>query len=91
MALPGKKKFCKQHQIMYQGFSLLTANREVWDHEAVARIAKRLNKTPAQVILRFATLIGITPLTGTTDKKHMKQDLQIFDFDLSVEEINEIL
>ena len=24
------REFCKQHQIMYQGFSLLTANREVW-------------------------------------------------------------
>lgn len=85
------REFCKQHQIMYQGFSLLTANREVWNDEKISRIAKRLNKTPAQVILRFATLIGITPLTGTTDKNHMKQDLQIFDFDLSVEEIDEIL
>jgi diketogulonate reductase-like aldo/keto reductase len=84
------REFCRQHQIMYQGFSLLTANREAWGHEKVAQIAQRLNKTPAQVILRFATLIGITPLTGTTDKKHMQQDLQIFDFDLSVEEIDEL-
>lgn len=84
------REFCKLHQIVYQGFSLLTANRKVWNSDGVAKIARRLNKTPAQIIFRFATLIGITPLTGTTDKNHMQQDLQIFDFDLSAEEVAEI-
>lgn len=84
------REFCRLHQIQYQGFSLLTANREVWGHDRVAKIAQRLNKTPAQIIFRFATLIGITPLTGTTDEKHMQQDLQIFDFNLSAEEVVEI-
>ena len=50
------REFCRLHQIVYQGFSLLTANREVWDDERVAKIASRLNKTPAQIIFRFATL-----------------------------------
>lgn len=84
------REFCISHQIIYQGFSLLTANREVWAHEKVAKIAQRLNKTPAQIIFRFATMIGITPLTGTTDKNHLQQDLQIYDFNLSANEVADI-
>ncbi len=75
---------------MYQGFFLLTANREIWEHEKIAKIAQGLNKTPAQILLRFTTLLSIVPLTGTTNQKHMQQDLQIFDFDLSSDDISEI-
>ncbi len=84
------REFCRLHQIVYQGFSLLTANREVWRDTRIAKIARRVNKTPAQIIFRFANLIDITPLTGTTDKKHMQQALQIFDFDFSTEDMAEI-
>jgi diketogulonate reductase-like aldo/keto reductase len=84
------REFCKSHQISYQGFSLLTANSEVLSHTKINMIAQRLNKTPAQIIFRFATLVGMAPLTGTTNKKHMQQDLQIFDFNLTAEEIADI-
>lgn len=84
------REFCHENQIMYQGFSLLTANTRIWEHEKITQIAQRLNRTAAQVIFRFATLIGIVPLTGTSYQKHMQQDLQIFDFDLNTDDINEI-
>ncbi len=35
----------------------------------------------------FATQIGILPLTGTTDAEHMKEDLGVWDFELSADEI----
>ncbi len=81
------REFCELHQIIYQGFSLLTANSKVLNSKKINEIAQKLNKTPAQVIFRFATLVGITPLTGTTNQIHMQQDLQIFDFNLNAEEI----
>ncbi len=84
------REFCKSHQIQYQGFSLLTANSEMLINKKVNLIAQRLNKTPAQTIFRFATLIGIVPLTGTTSKIHMQQDLDIFDFILTPEEVEDI-
>ncbi len=84
------REFCQSHQIVYQGFSLLTANSMVLSSSKINRIAQRLNKTPAQVIFRFATKVGMAPLTGTTKKMHMQQDLQIFDFDLSAEEVTDI-
>lgn len=77
------RTFCQNNNIIYQGFSLLTANIDVLQHPTIKMIAQRLHKTPAQIIFRFATQIGITPLTGTTDLNHMQEDLAIFDFELT--------
>jgi diketogulonate reductase-like aldo/keto reductase len=69
------RQFCREHSIIYQGFSLLTANLEVLAHPVVTDPAKKLGVMPAQVIFAFARAIGILPLTGTTNGEHMKQDL----------------
>lgn len=76
---------CVQHGIIYQGFSLLTANRHVLAGRAVQHIAQRYAKTPAQVVFRFAQQVGMLPLTGTTDPAHMREDLDL-SFDLTAEE-----
>ena len=69
------RQFCRKHDIVYQGFSLLTANQEVLQHPLIASVAASTNATPAQVVFSFARSIGILPLTGTTNAEHMKQDL----------------
>ena len=67
---------CRDHGIIYQGFSLLTANREVFADPGIRAIAQRLGTGPAQVVFRFAMQAGMLPLTGTTSQQHMKEDLQ---------------
>ncbi|MGA9528867.1 MAG: aldo/keto reductase [Terriglobales bacterium] len=69
------RRFCHNHKIIYQGFSLLTANIEVLHHPLLASIAERANAGLAQTVFAFARAIGILPLTGTSDIEHMKQDL----------------
>ncbi len=69
------REFCRNHEIMYQGFSLLTANQEVLNHAPFVEVAAKLDATPAQVVFSFARAIGIVPLTGTSNAEHMKQDL----------------
>src|SRR5437773_4517788 len=70
----GVRSFCMEHKIVYQGFSLLTANPEVLHHPLVARIAARAKATPAQVVFRFALAIGMLRLTGT-GAEEMMQDV----------------
>ena len=70
------RDICHAHGIIYQGFSLLTANREVLIYPEIQKIARRLGSGPAQIIFRFAMQIGMLPLTGTTSEQHMKEDLQ---------------
>ena len=69
------RALCAEHGIVYQAFSLLTANRDVVVHRGVRAIAARHRKTPAQVIFRFARQVGMLPLTGTTSRQHMRDDL----------------
>jgi diketogulonate reductase-like aldo/keto reductase len=66
---------CREHGIVYQGFSLLTANRKELARPEVRAIAQRRGMTVAQVVFRFALDVGMLPLTGTTDPEHMKEDL----------------
>jgi diketogulonate reductase-like aldo/keto reductase len=80
------REICQANQIIYQGFSLLTANRQIWGHPEIGALATRLGTGPAQVIFRFSQQIGILPLTGTTSQQHMKEDLQTESLDLSPEE-----
>ena len=76
-------------EIIYQGFSLLTANREVLAHPAVAQIAADTGGH-CEIIFRFALDVGMIPLTGTTDPAHMQADLDVFDFSLAPEEVARI-
>ena len=84
------REICRTNGIVYQGFSLLTANREVLGNPEIHAIATRINATVAQVIFRFAMLIGMLPLTGTTNQQHMKEDLQAGQFTLTDEEVQRI-
>jgi len=84
------REICQTHGIIYQGFSLLTANRKVLADPEIRTIAHRLGAGPAQIIFRFAMQIGMLPLTGTTSPQHMKEDLQAEQFALSTEEIQRI-
>jgi diketogulonate reductase-like aldo/keto reductase len=80
--------FCGKNGLTYQGFSLLTANRQVLAHRELARIARRYNRTVSQVVFRFALDVGMIPLTGTTDPAHMREDLGAFDFNLESAEVD---
>jgi diketogulonate reductase-like aldo/keto reductase len=84
------RAFCREHNIVYQGFSLLTANVEVLHSRKVGEIAARLRATAAQVVFRFALAVGMLPLTGTSDDGHMKQDLASRDLALSADDVSAI-
>ena len=71
----GVRQFCRERKIIYQGFSLLTANQEVLHHPRIASLAASASVTSAQIVFSFARAIGILPLTGTSNPEHMKQDL----------------
>jgi diketogulonate reductase-like aldo/keto reductase len=84
------RDICQAEGIIYQGFSLLTANRAVLVDPEIRAIARRLGAGIAQVIFRFAMQIGMLPLTGTTSEQHMKEDLQAEQFTLSTEELRRV-
>ncbi|QDV26050.1 Glyoxal reductase [Aureliella helgolandensis] len=82
--------FCKTNGIVYQGFSLLTANRGAMASRQLATFAQRHGCSPAQIIFRFAIDVGMIPLTGTTDAQHMQSDLGVLAMQLQADEIEAI-
>jgi diketogulonate reductase-like aldo/keto reductase len=84
------RQFCLANKIVYQGFSLLTANPQIVGHPEIAKIGKRHDRSACQIIFRFAMDIGMLPLTGTTDAQHMREDLAVIDFQLEPAEVQQI-
>ena len=77
------RTFCRQQRIIYQSFWTLTANPQILAHRTVARLASSHRRTPAQILFRYLTQTDVVPLTGTRSQAHMREDLSIFDFELS--------
>ena len=84
------REICRAQGILYQGFSLLTANMEVFGAPVFQAAASRVGAGVAQVVFRFAQQVGMLPLTGTTNAQHMKEDLACDRFTLTAEELTAI-
>jgi diketogulonate reductase-like aldo/keto reductase len=84
------REFCSENDIVYQGFSLLTANRETLARPEMRRIAERHGRSVSQIVFRFALEVGMIPLTGTTSAEHMSADLDVFNFRLGEDEVRRI-
>ena len=84
------REFCAANGLVYQGFSLLTANGAALATPEVKQIAQRHGRAVSQIVFRFALDVGMVPLTGTTSAEHMRADLDVFDFRLEPEEVRQI-
>jgi diketogulonate reductase-like aldo/keto reductase len=84
------RAFCRERGIVYQGFSLLTANLNELRTRAFAELVRRVGATPAQVVFAFALAVGMQPLTGTTDPAHMREDLGAYDVRLAPTDVRRL-
>ncbi|KAK4395518.1 protein REDOX 2 [Sesamum angolense] len=89
-------EFCKDKGIHVCAFSPLGAYGFYWGNNAVMEspilkdIAVAKNKTVAQVALRWIRQQGGIPIVRSFNKERMKQNLQIFDWELTDEEVGKI-
>lgn len=81
------RRWCAHHDIIYQSFWTLTANPHILASPTMDALTLSYHKTAAQVFFRYLFQSGIVPLTGTCSQQHMKEDLSIFDFELSAEDM----
>jgi diketogulonate reductase-like aldo/keto reductase len=88
------RAFCREREVLYQSFWTLSANALLLAHPTVVALATTHSRTPAQIVFRFLTQIGVVPLTGTRSEAHMAEDLAIFEFEMpraDVEAIDALL
>lgn len=84
------RAWSSEKNIAYQSFWTLTANPHLLNSPLINALATTRRVTPAQVFFRFLTQQKIIPLIGTCSEKHMQEDLAIFDFQLTDEELGQI-
>ena len=83
------RRLCREHGIVYEGYSLLTANRRAIANPRgpIKKAAARLGVTDEAVVFRFAMQLGIVPLTGTSSEEHMVQDRAAYGVELTAPEV----
>jgi diketogulonate reductase-like aldo/keto reductase len=77
---------CERRGVALEAYSPLGTGRHLGDRQ-VARIAERLGRTPAQVLIRWSLQRGLIVLPKSTHRERIEQNAQVFDFELSDEEM----
>ncbi|XP_053318102.1 uncharacterized protein LOC128490298 [Spea bombifrons] len=90
-------EFCKANDIALVAYSVLGSSRdENWidqnspvllEDPVLIRIAEKLHRTPAQVAMRYMLQRGIVVLAKSYTPARIKQNFQVFDFELSPEDM----
>jgi D-xylose reductase len=76
--------------LSYLELDMAGANESVLEQAVVKSAAERLNKTPAQVVLRWGVQRGTAIIPKTTKVERLKENLDIFDFELTQDEMSAI-
>lgn len=78
--------YCKENHIIIQAYSPLT-RQERLDDEELRDIAEKYNKSPAQLLIRWAIQMGVVPLPKANKLEHLQENIDVFDFELSSEDM----
>ena len=84
-------EYLKKQNIQMQAWSPLSAGQNrLFENKTLIDIAKSHNKTVAQVVLRWLIQRGIVPIVKSSNLSRMKENIDVFDFELSSEEMQMI-
>lgn len=75
-------RYCAEYEIAIQAYSPLTRAKRL-DDKRLNRIAVKYNKSPAQILIRWNLQIGTVSLPKANQKKHLDQNIDVFDFEIS--------
>lgn len=85
------KKFMDKNEIIHEAHSPFSqGNENLLKDEILVKIAKKYNKSVGQIILHWLVQRGIVVLTRTTKKERMIENIDIFDFELTENEMDQI-
>jgi diketogulonate reductase-like aldo/keto reductase len=80
------RAFCAARGIIVEAYSPLTRGHKL-GHPAVVAVAKRVGRTPAQVLIRWGLQHDLVSLPKSVRAERIAENAQVFDFELSVEDM----
>jgi len=81
------RAFAAEHGIVVQSWSPLGRGPELRSEPVVAELAQRHGRTPAQIVLRWHIELGLVPVAKSEDPRRQRENLAVFDFALTPEEV----
>jgi diketogulonate reductase-like aldo/keto reductase len=75
-------EYCDQQGIVFEAYSPLARGRGL-DHPTITSIAERVDRTPAQVMLRWAIQHGTVVIPKSSRQDRIRSNAQLFDFELN--------
>jgi diketogulonate reductase-like aldo/keto reductase len=82
--------YCAEHGITVEAYSPL-AHGYGLDNEVLAALAKKYNKTPAQIMLRWCIEKGTVPLPKSVNSTRISENIDIFDFALTEQDMKKLM
>ena len=82
-------KYCQEHKIIIQAYSPLTRTKRL-DDASLTTIASKYDKTSAQVLIRWNLQRGTAPLPKANQIEHLKENMHVFDFEISKDDMASI-
>jgi 2,5-diketo-D-gluconate reductase A len=79
-------EFCRENEIIIQAYSPLTRTKEL-DEPRLKALAQKYNKTPAQILIRWNIQLGVVPLPKANNWQHIEENINVFDFEISEEDM----
>jgi diketogulonate reductase-like aldo/keto reductase len=81
--------FCNSCDITIEAYSPLTHGRKL-DHPIIESIANSLNKTPAQILIRWGLQHDFIEIPKSNQKDHIIQNAMVFDFELDIDQMKQL-
>lgn len=89
-------KYCQDKGIVPEAMSTLShyhsneVRKEIIENEIIINIAEKMDKSPAQIVWRWLYQQGVSLIPKTWNREHLKENISIFDFELSTENMKAI-
>ena len=82
---PELREYCYKHGIRVEAWAPLLRGK-TFTLMSIETLAKKYNKTPAQIVLRWNLENGIITIPKTTHKERMIENIDVYDFELTAED-----
>lgn len=85
-----ERAYNSEHGIVTESWGPIARGSELLDEPAIVEVAHRHSRTPAQVVLRWHVQNGCVPIPKTSNPERLTQNIDVFEFELSAEEMESI-
>jgi diketogulonate reductase-like aldo/keto reductase len=78
--------YCRERKIQLQAYSPLVRGHRMSDPKLLS-ISEKYQKTPAQIILRWALQLGVSTIPKSSNPDRLKENFDVFNFEISAQDL----